>query len=184
MPVFDTTPPGMGGRTGPQLALRSGNLTPPRISPSCPHCLRLWLDSEYRADGVIAKQLAMAAFGWVGTAGHLPLWPSLIAEMEFTAIHLPLQVVLAHPPHRLSHSSWGRQPTLLVAGYDRSGRCFSRFSKRPLQSLHLLGHQNQNFRNLFQKIFNSVKIVRNCLLRTPSNLCNLLLIFPFKYKRC
>lgn len=97
----------------------SGPFTPPRISPSCPHCLRLWLDSEYRADGVIARQLAMAAFGWVGTAGHLLLWPSLIAEMEFTAIHLPLQVVLAHPPYRLSHSSWGRQPTLLVAGYDR-----------------------------------------------------------------
>ena len=43
LPVFDTTPPGVGGRTGPQLALRSGNFTPPRISPSCPHCLRLWL---------------------------------------------------------------------------------------------------------------------------------------------
>ena len=27
-----------------QRAPHSGNLTPPRISPSCPHCLRLWLD--------------------------------------------------------------------------------------------------------------------------------------------
>ena len=33
--------------------------------------MRLWLDSEYRADGIIAKQPARAAFGWVGTAGHL-----------------------------------------------------------------------------------------------------------------
>ena len=43
LPVFDTTSPGMGGSTEPRLAPRSGRLTPPRISPSCPHCLRLWL---------------------------------------------------------------------------------------------------------------------------------------------
>ena len=33
------------GRTAKlRRAPHSGNLTPPRISPSCPHCLRLWLD--------------------------------------------------------------------------------------------------------------------------------------------
>lgn len=56
--------------------------------------------------------------GW-GPLGTFLIWPSLIAETEFAVIRLLLQVVLAHPPHRLSHSSWGRQPTLLVAGYDR-----------------------------------------------------------------
>ncbi len=35
-PVFDTTSPGVGGRLKPRCA-RHGNLTPPRISPSCPH---------------------------------------------------------------------------------------------------------------------------------------------------
>ena len=35
MPVFDTTPPGMGGRLKPRCA-RHGNFTPPRIAPSCP----------------------------------------------------------------------------------------------------------------------------------------------------
>ncbi len=43
LPVFDTTSPGLGGHTEPRLAPRSGNLTPPRFSPSCPHCLSLWL---------------------------------------------------------------------------------------------------------------------------------------------
>ena len=46
--LFDTTSRIMGGCTNQRLAPPSGNLTPPRISPSCPHCLRLWLDSEYR----------------------------------------------------------------------------------------------------------------------------------------
>ena len=48
--------------------------------------MRLWLDSEHWADGIIAKQLAKAAFGWVVTARHLFTWPSLIAETEFAAI--------------------------------------------------------------------------------------------------
>ena len=46
--LFDTTSRIMGGCTNQRLVPPSGNLTPPRISPSCPHCLRLWLDSEYR----------------------------------------------------------------------------------------------------------------------------------------
>ena len=33
------------------------------------------------SDGVIAKQLARAVLGWMGTAGHL-IWPSFIAEKE------------------------------------------------------------------------------------------------------
>ena len=94
-----------------------------------------------------------AAFGWVGTARHLIL-PSLIAEIEFTAIHLPLQVVLAHPPHRLSHSSWGRQPTLLVAGYSVFKVC----GKVHCMSFHLLGHQQTVFTQVYQKFFEFVEI--------------------------
>ena len=32
-----------------------------------------------QADGIIAKQLARAAYGWVGTAGHL-IWPSFMRD--------------------------------------------------------------------------------------------------------
>ena len=46
--LFDTTSRIMGDRADQRLAPPSGNLTPPRISPSCPHCVWLWLDSEYR----------------------------------------------------------------------------------------------------------------------------------------
>ena len=46
--LFDTTSRIMGDRADQRLAPPSGNLTPPRISPSCPHCLKLWLDSECR----------------------------------------------------------------------------------------------------------------------------------------
>ena len=35
--------PRLGRTTKPRRAPRSGTLTPPRISPSCPHCVWLWL---------------------------------------------------------------------------------------------------------------------------------------------
>ena len=44
-----------------------------------------------------AKQLAKAAFGWMGTARHL-VGPSLCGNVS------PAQVVFAHPPHRCSIS--------------------------------------------------------------------------------
>ena len=42
-PVFDTTSPGVRAASGDRAGARHGTLTPPRISPSCPHCLCLWL---------------------------------------------------------------------------------------------------------------------------------------------
>ena len=58
-----------GNRSGPQLAsLRHGRLTPARISPGCPPCLRLGLGrSIIIPGGVIAKQPATGCFvdGWV-----------------------------------------------------------------------------------------------------------------------
>lgn len=42
--LFDTTSRIMGGCTNQRLAPPSGNLTPPRISPSCPHCVILQPD--------------------------------------------------------------------------------------------------------------------------------------------
>ena len=49
------------------------------------------------ADEIIARQLAKAAFGWMGTARHL-VGPSLCGNVS------PAQVVFAHPPHRCSIS--------------------------------------------------------------------------------
>lgn len=50
-PVFDTTSPGVGGRLKPRVA-RHGNLTPPRIAPSCPQA-----GVPLCTDEVMAKQL-------------------------------------------------------------------------------------------------------------------------------
>ena len=36
--------PSLGRQPTDRAGARHGNLTPPRISPSCPHCLWLWLD--------------------------------------------------------------------------------------------------------------------------------------------
>ena len=125
--VFDTTSPsakarvidtGLLGRPSePQLAsLRHGRLTPARISPGCPPCLRLGLGrSIIVPDGVVAKQPATGCFvdGW--TRLHL-VWPSLIdvgqpgcqnRTEQYGCLRLQpcgehLQVVLAHPPASLA----------------------------------------------------------------------------------
>ena len=104
-----------------------GILTPPRISPSCPHCLipvspgavagqeyHYQIADEGRA-GRNQPQCETARHrllcGWMGTALHLP-WPPL---MRF-----PAQVVLAHPPASLQPSSRraSRQRTYPAAGYE------------------------------------------------------------------
>ena len=43
--LYSTLLPQVSGRQQTDCAgTHHGNLTPPRIAPSCPHCLRLWLD--------------------------------------------------------------------------------------------------------------------------------------------
>ena len=77
-----------------------GNCTPPRISPSCPHCLSLWLDSEYRSTVSLRDSLPKLLWaGWV-SLGHLSR-PSFMRSS-------PHRWVLAHPPHRCSPSSGAR----------------------------------------------------------------------------
>ena len=67
-----------GNRSGPQLAsLRHGRLTPARISPGCPPCLRLGLGrSIIIPGGVIAKQPATGCFvdGWIRLAPYLAVF--------------------------------------------------------------------------------------------------------------
>ena len=87
LPVFDTTPPGVGGRLKPRCA-RHGNFTPPRIAPSRPS------GREYHC--VLTRSLRnslSAVSGQMGTARRL-IWPSLMGK--------PHRRVLAHPPGSLA----------------------------------------------------------------------------------
>ncbi len=76
-PVFDTTSPGVGGRLKPRSA-RHGNLTPPRISPSCHHENG---GQEYHdcLTGSLRNSLSSCFVdGWVPLAAlH---WPSFMRE--------------------------------------------------------------------------------------------------------
>ena len=78
LPVFDTTPPGVGGLTETASKARHGNFTPPRISPSCPH-KNGWTGVSLCTDGVIAKQLVLLFCGRMGTARRLH-WPSFMRK--------------------------------------------------------------------------------------------------------
>ena len=125
-----------GNRSGPQLASpRHGRLTPARISPGCPPCLRLGLGrSIIVPGGVVAKQPATGCFvdGW--TRLHL-VWPSLIdvgqpgcqnrteqygcLRLQPCAVHL--QVVLAHPPASLAlvqRAPSGKYPDGRIFGFQ------------------------------------------------------------------
>ena len=101
--LYSTLLPQVSGRQQTDCAgAHHGNLTPPRISPSCPHCLWLWLDRSIIirlltrvgpvSSAAMRNSPPQAALGRMGTALHLPR-PSL---MQVSA-----QVVLAHPPASL-----------------------------------------------------------------------------------
>ena len=92
-PVFDTTSPGGGRQTETAPNVRHGNLTPPRISPSCPH-ENGWTGVSLLPGGIIARQLVQQFCGRMGTARHLTL-------AVFYAGN-PHRWVLAHPPESLS----------------------------------------------------------------------------------
>ena len=82
--LFDTTSQALGGRTELRWAPHSGNLTPPRISPSCPHCLRLWLGRGTIIGGQGHCETAcQCCFGMDGYRS-LPCWPSLMQPLGCT----------------------------------------------------------------------------------------------------
>ena len=90
------------------------------------------------ADGVIAKQLARAVLGWMGTAGHL-VWPSFMTEREFTVISLPVTGGLGASSESLFRFLGGTvRERIPVAGYDRQWRCFSRINERGVLPSHFL----------------------------------------------
>ena len=81
--------PRRGRRAKPRLAPRSGDFTPPRISPSCPHCMWLWLDRGTIVGERGCGETACQSRFWMdGPAGHLH-WPSFTKEAEGEAFSLP-----------------------------------------------------------------------------------------------
>ena len=110
-------------------------------------CVCGWAGVSLCSDGVIAKQLARAVLGWMGTAGHL-IWPFFIRV--FSA-----QVVLAHPPYRFPFLTRTVRERIPVAGYDRRARCFSK-STRGCFALSSLYHNLQSLKPtlFFQKFQN------------------------------
>ena len=77
------------------LAAHSGNLTPPRISPGCPHWLCLWLGRGTIVGGSGHGETAcQCCFGIDGNRS-----PPSLAVFDAGYLH---RRVLAHPPHRLS----------------------------------------------------------------------------------
>ena len=147
--------PGPGRQQTDCVGTHHGNLTPPRISPSCPHCLlpvspgavagqeyHYWIADEGRA-GRNQPQCETARHrllcGRMGTALHLP-WPSL---MRFSA-----QVVLAHPPASLQPSS---RRDLSSADVSRC-RIFN-FHGRYKNAPHCIGSEEAFLTTYFGKFF-------------------------------
>ena len=111
--LFDTTSRTVGRWNEPALGSAQQDSHLPRISRAAPiACICGWTGCLFRADGIIARQIAASAFGWMSFALHLK-------GRSLTLDACPMQVVFAHPPHRCSPSSGDRQPTLFVTGYSR-----------------------------------------------------------------
>ena len=95
--LFDTTSQAMGGLLKRRLTKPfHGNFTPPRFSPSSPHCLRLWLGWSIHPDGVMAKQLVTGCFPdrWSRSP---PYWPSLTAAHPLPQVGLSASSGVACP---------------------------------------------------------------------------------------
>ena len=93
--LFVAAPQARGRFQTAAAGCRSTGLAPLRGSlRAAPITFRCgWAGVPLSADKIIARQLAKAAFGWMGTARHL-IGPSLYRKS--------VQVVFAHPPNRFS----------------------------------------------------------------------------------
>ena len=113
-PVFDTTSPGGGRQTETAQNARHGNLTPPRISPSCPMKMA-GQEYHYCLTGSLRNSLSCCFVdGWVPLAAlH---WPSFMRK--------PHRRVLAHPPASLCACWRSVRERISVAGCDRAGPVF------------------------------------------------------------
>ena len=128
--LYSTLLPQAAGRQQTDcVGTHHGNLTPPRISPSCPHCLipvspgamagqeyHYQIADESRAGSKPAAMRNSPPQAALWTDGHRSA-PSLAV---FDAELYSAQVVLAHPPASLQPSSRraSRQRTYPAAGYE------------------------------------------------------------------
>ena len=94
--------PSQGDEREQRLAPLHGNPTPPRISPSRPHCLKLWLGGSIIVDrqdyGKPGRHGLVS--GRMDTALHLIAVIDSCSKLviSFGVLAVVLQVVLAHPP--------------------------------------------------------------------------------------
>ena len=116
--------PSPGRQLTDRAGARHGNFTPPRISPSCPHRLWLWLGRSiiirlltrvgldfYKIQPQCETARHRLFYGRMGTAQHL-IWPSLMRVFRTDGLGASSNVALAS----LSRAS--RQLTYPVAGYS------------------------------------------------------------------
>ena len=132
-PVFDTTPPGVGGLTETAPKARHGNFTPPRFSPSCPRA-----GVSLCTDGVIAKQLVPLFCGRMGTARRLH-WPSL------------MQGACTGGSWRILQCRWAVRERISVPDMTERARCFSRCGGEGKTPPHCVGSERAFFMLFFQK---------------------------------
>ena len=93
-----------------------GNLTPPRISPSCPHCLRLWLDRLFLPGRRDHCETGCHACFWLDEYRSAPSLPFIDARAGRFCISG--NVMCCHP------SSGDHLPLLFVTGYNRFASAF------------------------------------------------------------
>ena len=101
---------------------RPAGLSPPEDLSSCPHCLRLWLDRLFLpGGGIIARQAATPAFGWVNIALHLlcRLFTSKIFRRRWSSRTRRIAV----PPRQGTVRRCCSSPDMTA------WRCFSRFGR-------------------------------------------------------
>ena len=151
--------PGPGRQQTDCVGTHHGNLTPPRISPSCPHCLlpvspgavagqeyHYQIADEGRIRKILTAMRNSPPQAALWTDGHRSA-PSLAV---FDAGSRPAQVVLAHPPASLQPSSRraSRQRTYPAAGYE----VFKLHGRYKIAS-SLCRQRGGNFYATFLKIF-------------------------------
>ena len=119
-PVFDTTPPGVGGRLKPRCA-RHGNLTPPRIAPSRPQA-----GVSLYADEVVAKQLVRCF--WTGGYRSPPYLAVFDGETPQAGLGAPSRVACSSGNVFQSPDVTGRSPVFFKVhrGYGTTPSLLSR----------------------------------------------------------